>query len=284
MNYRHIYHAGNVSDIIKHLILLQIIEHLKQKEAPFFVLDAHAGVGLYDLTSEEAHKTHEAEAGIGKLLQSLSPHLPLHPVLEKYIHIIKSFNPSLPQLKHYPGSPAFISYLIRTQDRFLANELHPEDYLALRKTVSMLPHPIKTLHMDAYAALKANLPPKEKRGVVLIDPPFEDKDEFVSLVPHLKQALKRWHNGTYMIWFPLKLHLPIHQFYQEIAALNVPKTWLLESWVQPASTPDTLNGCGIIIMNTPWELDTKFMHYSKVLQNTLLPKAAPGFKTRWLVA
>lgn len=281
MNYRHIYHAGNFADVIKHLMLIQVVEHLKQKEAPFFVLDTHAGIGLYDLTSQEAQKTKEAQAGIHHFIQQ--PLKNIHPILNHYLDIINAFNPA-DHIQHYPGSPALINYLIRAQDRFLANELHPEDYLTLRKTVSRLPMPMKTLHIDGYTALKSLLPPKEKRGLVLIDPPFEDKNEFESLIVALKEALKRWKTGIYMIWFPLKLHLPILKFYQEIAELNIPKTWLLETWVKPAHTPESFNGCGIIILNAPWKLDANFAAYSTVLQKLLLPPTAPGFKSKSLVS
>lgn len=279
MNYRHIYHAGNFADVIKHLMLIQTIEHLKQKETPFFVLDTHAGIGIYDLTSEQAQKTHEADAGIQQLMQ----HPLKHPIIEQYLSIIRSFNPAGTNIHYYPGSPALTSYLLRPQDRFIANELHPEDHLTLRKTASRLPMLFKVLNTDASIALKAHLPPKENRGLVLIDPPFEEKDEFEFLIENLKQALKRWRTGVYMIWFPLKLHLPILEFYKEITALNIPKTWLLETWVKPIYMPESFNGCGIIILNTPWKLDTDFEGYSASLQNALLPKPSPGFKTEWLV-
>ena len=282
MNYRHIYHAGNFADVIKHLLLIQIIEHLKQKEAAFFVLDTHAGTGMYDLHSTEALKTNEAVSGIGRILAASTP--TSHPVIRKYINIIQHFNANsdCKTLSKYPGSPALIASLIRPQDRLLANELHPEDYASLRQVAAQFLTPIKTLHLDAYTALKANLPPKEQRGLVLIDPPFEDKEEFTSLALHLKQALKRWQHGTYMIWFPLKLHLPIAQFYEEISALSTSKTLLIEGWAHPAYTPNNFNGSGLIILNTPWQLDTVLKEYIPFLNTHLFTANAPGIKLRWL--
>lgn len=282
MNYRHLYHAGNFADVIKHLVLIQIIEHLKQKEAPFFVLDTHAGKGLYDLTSVEAQKTLEASEGIQTLLKQPMPQIP--PLLTRYKEIIQHFNRgSFPSITSYPGSPAMIASLIRPQDRLLANELHPEDYTALNRVMKRFLVPVKTLHLDAYMVLRANVPPKEKRGVVLIDPPFEKPDEFTVLSASLKEALNRWRHGIYMIWFPLKLHLPIAAFYQDIKALSVPKTLLIESWKHPVSTPDQFNGCGIIVLNTPWQLDTTLSQYTPFLHQTLFSPPAPGIRTRWLV-
>jgi len=283
MNYRHLYHAGNFADVVKHLVLIQVIEHLKQKNAPFFALDTHAGKGLYDLTSAEAQKTLEASQGIGNLLMHQIPEAP--PLLSTYTRLIRHFNPGrFPSVICYPGSPAIIASLIRPQDRLLANELHPEDYQQLKAMAKQFMVSVKPLHLDAYMALRANLPPKEKRGLVLIDPPFEKPDEFTLLAGHLKEALKRWSYGIYMIWFPLKLHLPVSTFYQEIKALSIPKTLLLEAWRCLPSTPDQLNGCGMIILNAPWQLDTVFEKVTPFLNKGLFPPSAPGIQMRWLTS
>ncbi|MCD6035927.1 MAG: hypothetical protein K0R63_1668 [Rickettsiales bacterium] len=281
MNYRHIYHAGNFADVLKHVILLQVLEYLKRKDTPFFVLDTHAGIGLYDLSSEEAEKTGEARDGIEALF-SLEPRL-THPLLKQYLALVKHVGRYLPY-PAYPGSPAIIANLLRVQDRFLANELHREDVKALRRATKFFPQPVTILHEDGYQAMRAQLPPKERRGLVLIDPPFEEKDEFETLVAQLKQGLKRWHNGVYMIWYPIKSHLPMDIFYCEIKALNVPKTLRIECWITPQNEPECLNGCGLLLLNTPWQVDTVMEEMRPELEQVFCPKGTPGITVEWLVA
>jgi 23S rRNA (adenine2030-N6)-methyltransferase len=277
MNYRHIYHAGNFADVIKHLLLIQVIERLKLKETPFFVLDTHAGIGLYNLSSEQAQKTKEANSGIMALLETELENQDLI----NYINIIRSFNTD-GTLTVYPGSPAITSNLMRSQDRLLANELHPDDYNALVENSKHMQNRIRKINMDAYQALQANIPPKERRGLVLIDPPFEEKNEFEVLAKQIENALKRWGTGTYVIWFPLKAHLPIEKFYANIKVLNVPKTLLVECWIDQKNAPG-LSGCGMIVLNTPWLVDERMGQMAGELQKYICPAGAPGIEIRWLV-
>ena len=172
MNYRHIYHAGNFADIVKHLVLIAILEQLKKK--PFAVLDAFAGLGLYDLNSEAAAKTLESDTGINKLLQATDP---IPQLLQTFLNIV-----NLVGLNHYPGSPFIIKQLLRPNDRLIACELHPSDYLSFKKLL-----PNNTHNIDAYNAIKAFLPFKENRGLIFLDPPFEVKNEFQKLLEALKK-------------------------------------------------------------------------------------------------
>ncbi len=278
MNYRHIYHAGNFADVIKHLLLIAVIDRLKLKETPFFAMDTHAGIGLYDLTSEQAQKTKEADAGILSLLQA---DIKNQDIID-YLNIVKSFNTE-DKLDVYPGSPAIISHVMRQHDRFTACELHPTDYHTLSNNWRTFPHKINAMNMDGYEALKANLPPKERRGVVLIDPPFEERDEFATLAENLKMAMKKWHNGVYVIWFPIKAHLPIEKFYNDVIAMNVDKTLLVECWITDKKEPETLNGCGLIVMNTPYLLDERIRQMTPELNLHICPNGTPGIEVKWLV-
>jgi 23S rRNA (adenine2030-N6)-methyltransferase len=274
MNYRHIYHAGNFADVVKHLLLIQVIERLKLKDTPFFVLDTHAGIGIYDLESEQAQKTKEADAGIAALWNA---EIKNQDIID-YINLVKGFNPD-GNLKYYMGSPMVAASIMRGDDRLLANELHPADQEQLAINLKTLLKRVKTTRIDAYHSLLANLPPKERRGMVLIDPPFEDKNEFETLAKELKQAIKRWSIGTYLIWFPLKTHLPIEQFYKEVKALNVPKTLLIECWIADKNTPENLNGCGMIVLNTPWLVDDRMRDMTPELEKFVCEKV----EMRWLV-
>lgn len=257
---------------------MQILEHLKKKDSPFFVLDTHSGIGLYKLNSEQAQKTKEAEKGI----QSLINLNPKNELLVNYINLVKEFNQS-GDINAYPGSPAITAKLIRQQDRFIANELHPEDYKTLCDYSASLYTSFKVLNIDAYQAMRANIPPKEKRGLILIDPPFEEKDEFATLTKQLQHALPKWGHGIFMIWFPLKAHLPISNFYNDIKLLNIPKTLLIECFIEKPTTPEKLTGCGLIIMNTPWKIDENIINAKKDLETAICPSHVPGINVKWIV-
>ncbi len=279
MNYRHIYHAGNFADVFKHIILIALIERLKLKEAAFFALDTHAGIGMYDLKSEEAQKTNEADGGISKFYFREVR----NPLIKTYIEIIKKYNPD-GGLNYYPGSPVLVSNLMRQQDRFIANELHPEDVETLKINNANLYRKFKILNFDAYQTLRSNLPPKEKRGLVLIDPPFEKTDELETLTESLKQALKKWGNGVFMIWFPIKQTLDIDLFYNNIIANNFPKATAIECLLNYRNAPKDLNGCGVVIINTPWQFEQTIKELKSELQEYICPKGAPGISCRVLTS
>lgn len=201
MNYRHIYHAGNFADVLKHAVLARLVTYLKQKDKAFRVLDTHAGIGVYDLSSEEAQKTGEWREGIGRLIEAELP-APVAAILEPYLSAVRDLNPE-GGLMHYPGSPKLARMLLRPQDRLSAMELHPEDHEALHRLFEG-DFQSRITRLDGWLALGAHLPPKEKRGLVLVDPPFEAEGEYERLVDGLAKAYRRFTGGIYCLWYPLK--------------------------------------------------------------------------------
>ena len=260
MNYRHIYHAGNFADVIKHCIVLSIIEALKRKSTPFCVLDTHAGIGLYSLYSPEAQKKREYQQGTAKLFSTqMSSDTP--DIMKQYLAILHQMNPNN-NLNFYPGSPLLILKSIRHFDRLIASELHEEDVYTLKQAT--LSYENSVIHsMNGYHAMKAFLPPKEARGVVLIDPPFEKTTEFSDIIKHLKLALKSWRGGVYAIWYPLKENDAVKMFYSELKSLGFP-VHIVETTLQHSTNPSGLNACGVAIINAPWQLP-------ELLTDTLLP-------------
>jgi len=249
MNYRHAFHAGGFADVLKHAILVQLILHLRRKETPFCVLDTHAGAGRYDLTGEEAARTGEAKEGVLRLAAGREP----DPVLEPYLAILRAENPGWPALRTYPGSPAIARALLRPQDRLVAVELHPEDARALKRQFAG-DRQAAAHEGDGYAALKAYLPPKERRGLVLIDPSFEEPDEMRKLVRALPEALQRFRTGIFALWYPIKAMPPVEALHAELAALGRPAL-AAELHRFPPGDPARLNGAGVAILNPPWKLD-----------------------------
>jgi 23S rRNA (adenine2030-N6)-methyltransferase len=243
VNYRHIYHAGNFADVVKHIVLVLVLDYLQKKEGGLCVIDAHAGAGLYDLGSEEAGKTREWERGIGRLgsAEDAPPDLGLY-----LRHVAKDLDAG-----RYPGSPLLAARLLRPQDRLIANELHEPTFEALRLTLSPFAQ-ARATRMDAYEALRAYLPPKERRGLALIDPPFEKKNEFETLMGQMRHWRKRWATGVFLLWYPIKAHLPAAALKEAARDLGLPRTWSAEALVSPREQAETLNGCGLILFNAPY--------------------------------
>lgn len=249
MNYRHAYHAGNFADVFKHAVLALILDHLRRKDTPFCVIDTHAGIGRYDLAGAAAQRTGEWRDGIGRLLAEEPP-----PGLEGYLAAVRAANRGR-ELRWYPGSPRVARWFLRPQDRLALVELHPEDAAELKREFDRDPQ-VGVHQMDAYTALKALLPPKERRGLVLIDPPFEVTDEFARIVRGLRQALKRWPTGIYAIWYPIKTRPPVAAFHAALAGLGAGPAVAAELLVHPERA-DRLNGCGILVLHPPWTLDER---------------------------
>ncbi len=238
MNYRHIYHAGNFADVMKHALLLRLLAGMQRKPKPFLVLDTHAGIGRYDVTSEQAEKTGEWREGVGKILASPPP------ALAEYVDAVN-------RLGLYPGSPVFTAEALRPDDRLVACELHPEDAASLRRT--MRPYPNAAVHeRDGYEALGAFLPPPEKRALVLIDPPFERTDEFSVLAKTLGQAWKKFPSGVYVIWYPIKHRAPVRGFFEALKAAAIRDVIAAEFLRRPDTDPARLNGAGLAIINPPY--------------------------------
>jgi 23S rRNA (adenine2030-N6)-methyltransferase len=260
MNYRHNYHAGNFSDVIKHITLIVLIDLLLRKKTPFYYLDTHAGTGCYNLTSEWANKTKEYMGGIKKIIQQPNP----PPTVLRYVNYIETMNrdeiahqPAAKQtvdtLCYYPGSPLIANHFSRDQDRIVACELQLQQYQALKTNVHAMKK-ISIHHMDGFLSLKAFLPPLERRGLVFIDPPYEHPDEFKHITHFLSIAIKRWDKGIYAVWYPLKEKIQINHFYRTLKTEIQQPMLGIELTIYP-DLPNHLNGCGLIIINPPWLLD-----------------------------
>lgn len=249
MNYRHAYHAGNFADVFKHIMLMLVLEHLRQKEKPFFALDSHAGIGLYDLESVEAGKTGEAAQGIGAVWGRDS--VPAE--AERFLALVRKFNQGN-RLRFYPGSPLIIREMLRNGDKMAAGELHPEDAVTLEKNMGR-DRRVKVMHEDGYRLIRAMLPPPERRGVVLCDPPFEVKNEFDLMLDGLKEGTRRWATGTYMFWYPVKDNAAVRAFHKGLKATGIPKITAFEFMQDRTPAPDVFNGSGLAIVNPPWGLE-----------------------------
>lgn len=280
MNYRHAYHAGNFADVLKHAVLALVIEHLKQKPAAFRVVDTHAGAGLYDLSSEEAQKTGEWRDGIGRLLDAKLPD-DIADILTPYLKAVRAGEPP-GAITHYPGSPVLARRLLRRGDILAANEAHPEDR-ALLKAQFAGDAQAKILEIDAWAALKALLPPKERRGVVLIDPPFEKPGEFQRLVEGLQAGQRRFATGTFIVWYPIKDTRAVARFYQDVIRLGFEKLYAAELVVGPIRSEGDLMGTGLLIVNPPFTLAGKLERLLPFLAHTLARGASAASRAEWLV-
>lgn len=268
MNYRHVYHAGNFADVLKHLILTRVICYLKRKPGPFRVIDTHAGAGIYDLSSSEAQKTGEWRHGIGRLL-TVRAELPEDVALTMapYLDIVRRMNQEAADrpgcgggrgdadadLLRYPGSPVIAAHLLRGDDILIANELHPVDRTALERSLAGFRN-AKVMGLDGYVALKATLPPKERRGVILIDPPFEEPGELGRLFDALREGVKRFATGTFLIWYPIKDPRPVGAFKRELAGLGLPKLMSVEFFRRHPKDVSVLNGHGLVMLNAPFTL------------------------------
>jgi 23S rRNA (adenine2030-N6)-methyltransferase len=282
MNYRHIFHAGNICDIVKHAVLTLVLAHLRAKDKSFAVLDTHAGTGLYDLADPRALKTNEAAGGIKSLLTAA----PL-PKLAPYYAILGKLNPlwrgaGAEGLRVYPGSPLLAFHMLRPQDRLVACELHPEDAEALR-LAAPADKRMQIHRRDGYEALGAFLPPREKRGLVLIDPPYEQPDEFNAIVARVTAAWRRWPTGIYMIWYPIKERPAIWKFHEALAASGIKKILAAEFIYAPEIRADRLNGSGLILINPPWQLDVELNDLFPALHNALRTAHRESM-VKWLVA
>lgn len=278
MNYRHIYHAGNFADVLKHAVLALVIEHLKQKPAPFRVLDTHAGIGLYDLGSAEAQKTGEWHEGIGRILDAALP-AGVGEILAPYLAVVQGENPG-GTVTCYPGSPMLARRLMRPGDVLVVNELHPEDHSALAALFAR-DRQTKVLNVDAWAALKAVLPPKERRGVVLVDPPFEEAGELERMVDGLREAHRRFATGTVLLWYPIKDARAIDAFRQAIAGLGLTKVLAAELRIRSGRDPSVLSGTGLVILNPPYLLDQKLGILLPYLAERLA-QGSGGWRLDWL--
>jgi 23S rRNA (adenine2030-N6)-methyltransferase len=254
MNYRHAYHAGNFADVLKHAVLARLIEYLKRKEGPFRIVDTHAGRGRYALDSTEAAKTGEWQAGVGRFLAQDAPPLPaaIAALMAPYLDAVRAEN-GAQGLRVYPGSPLIAQRLMRAQDTLVVNELHPEERAHLEAALGR-DRRVKAMALDGWIALKSLLPPTERRGVVLIDPPFEAEGELERLAQGLAQGLRRFATGVYLAWYPIKDPKPVARFHRTLAAAGRVSLLGIELMLRPPTAIDRLNGCGLIVANPPHTL------------------------------
>ena len=277
MNYRHAFHAGNFADVFKHAILLALLDALTGKAKPLCYLDTHAGRGRYALDGEQAAKTGEWRDGIGRLFDNAEPPAPLR----RHVEAIRAFNPD-GTLRAYPGSPLLAALALRPDDRLVLCETQHDEAAALRTLFHRDPR--AHVHArDGYAALNALLPPPEKRGLVLIDPPFEAQEgEFTAIEAALGSAHARWPNGVYAVWYPIKTHRTIAPFHRHIVNGPFDEVLVAELLVHPDDSPLRLNGCGMLIANPPWKLDGTLAELLPALRGALAPSAGASESLRWL--
>jgi 23S rRNA (adenine2030-N6)-methyltransferase len=251
-------------------MLVQLVQAMQKKDGGILLCDAHAGIGVYDLQSPQAQKTQEYHTGIAPLMDALQPPAQW----QDYLQAVRQ--EGYPQT--YPGSPALLAGLLRPQDRLVFNELHPDDNATLTDTFRRQKR-LSITQMDAYACLRANTPPSANRGLYLIDPPFEAKDEFVRLCAQIPMWKDRFATGVYMIWYPIKPGFPLNDLYTAVQNSGFHRAWCVEILRQSLSVPDTLNGCGVIILNTPYPVAETAAEWLPPLRQTL---SLHDMSMRWL--
>lgn len=279
MNYRHAYHAGNFADVMKHALLARILTHLLKKDTPFRVIDTHAGIGLYDLSGEEAEKTAEWRNGIGRLDAA-----PLPEAAEALIAPYRAAIAAV-RARHgattYPGSPLLVSAMLRRQDRALAIEKHPKDAETLTRVLTYDPR-IKAIELDGWTALNAMIPPPERRGLVLIDPPFEVPGELERLADEIARAWKKWSTGIFAGWYPIKDRRAVDAFAARLAASGTRKVLRLELMVTDGRDESRLNGSGLVVVNPPWTLKDEAEILLPALAERLAQGTRAGFRAEWI--
>jgi len=276
VNYRHAFHAGNFADVVKHAVLALALERLMAKPAPFVYVDTHAGAGRYDLTSSEARRTSEADAGIGRLLAA-----PPIPALASYLEIVRQLNAGEATATRYPGSPWIARKLLRAQDRLLLCEARADDALALKRAMSG-DRRVELRASDGWSVLKSDLPPRERRGLVLIDPPYEAGDEHERLARGLRRAWRRWATGTYLAWYPIKARAPVVALHEAVRAAGLRRVHALELLLEP-EREDRLAGCGLLLVNPPWPILDRLGEIMPALAARLARDGAPRHTLETLV-
>jgi len=275
MNYRHAYHAGNFADVLKHAVLALILQYMTTKPAPLRVIDVHAGIGAYDLEGVEASKTAEWQGGIGRIYRADVPP-EIAALLSPYLNAVEALNGPGP-LRRYPGSPLLARSLMRRTDTLIANELHKEDFSLLKSALKGAPN-TRTLNLDAWIALKSLVPPQERRGLIVIDPPFEEADEFARLVEGLSQAIRRFESGTYLVWYPIKEIREVSRFILDVKGLGLKKVIGVSLAVRARGSVPGLTETGLVIVNPPYILARQLAQLMPVLSQQLAAGPGAGFE------
>ncbi len=298
MNYRHAFHAGSFADVVKHAVLARVIAHLREKPAAFRVIDTHAGAGLYDLSGPEATRGGEWRDGIARVIAAqFAPEVAA--LLAPYRGAVAALNGAkvsagktggdamsvvgadAQRLAVYPGSPALVRAWLRPQDRLIACELEPKAARALTAALRGEPR-AKALALDGWTALGAYVPPKERRGLVLVDPPFEDAQDFSRLAQGLAAAHRKWATGVYMLWYPIKGRPEPDALAKSMRRLGIAKILRAELCVAPLNDPTRLNGSGLLVVNPPWPLESELRLLFPALLG-VLERSRGSVRIDWLV-
>jgi 23S rRNA (adenine2030-N6)-methyltransferase len=264
MNYRHAYHAGNHGDVLKHAILVALIERLHDKPSPIFMLDTHAGIGVYDLESIEARKTGEWQNGIGRVS------LENCPALAHYLALLPNHDAG-DEMTAYPGSPAIAAALMRPGDRLVLSELHPQDAQSLRDWARGRDN-VSVHRRDAYEILKAMLPPPEKRGLIIVDPPYEATDEYEKLAAAVIGGHRKWPGGRWLIWHPIKDRAPVWRLEEALLAGGIDNLLSAELLVRPADGV-ALAGSGVLMVNPPYGMEDWLRIALAQMQSAIAPES-----------
>lgn len=280
LSYRHGFHAGNFADVQKHAVLTLLVQALLRKEAPFCYLDTHAGAAVYDLQSALSRKTDEYQTGIGHLWERDDT----PPEAAAYLAAVHALNQQRGEngLRYYPGSPWLVEHLRRAQDRMVLCELHTTEAPLLQEAFARHRR-LAVHHMDGYQALRAFLPPPERRGLVLIDPAYERADEFRRATEALVAAWQRWPTGIFALWYPIARRDALADFYRRITDSGMRKVLRAELGIARDDVPHRLNGSGLIIVNPPWQVDGQIRALQDWLWKTLAVDRAGEARLDWLV-
>jgi 23S rRNA (adenine2030-N6)-methyltransferase len=275
MNYRHSFHAGNSADVVKHSLLIALVRALQQKPGALTLIDTHAGCGLYDLGGEEAGRTGEAIQGVLRAFADANP------LLDEYRAAVQAVNVGAePQL--YPGSPRILAQLLRPQDFLILNEKHPEDVYTLRGAMRGTSAAVH--QRDAYELWLAMLPTRTPRGVVVVDPPYEQPDERARITATLAAAHRKWAHGVTVIWYPLKDRATHGRWKEQLRGLGIPKVLCVEHWLYDDDQPGIYNGAGLYIVNPPYAFTQALPPLLEALRAVLSPEGHRGeITTEWLV-
>ncbi|ENM5747022.1 23S rRNA (adenine(2030)-N(6))-methyltransferase RlmJ [Vibrio mimicus] len=276
LSYRHSFHAGNHADVLKHIVQSLILNSLQQKEKPFVYHDTHSGVGRYDLTHEWSEKTGEYKQGIARVWQQ--DNIPAE--LDSYLDAIRQLNQG-ETLRYYPGSPRVARAHLREQDRMVLTELHPSDYPLLEQEFHR-DRQVSIYKEDGFARLKASLPPQERRGLVLIDPPYELAKEYSDVVQAIAQSYKRWATGIYAIWYPVVNRCDIDDMLEGLQGLGIRKILQIELGVSPDTNERGMTASGMIVVNPPWTLESQMQTILPFLKQAIAP-ATGHYKVEWVV-
>ena len=278
MNYRHSFHAGNSADVVKHSLLIALVRALQIKDGGLTLIDTHAGSGLYDLHGDEAGRTGEAAGGVLRAFADANL------LLDDYRAAVRAVNDSAegsagPRL--YPGSPRILAQVLREQDALILNEKHPEDVRSLRAAMRGLPAAIH--QRDAYELWLALLPTRTPRGLVVVDPPYEQTDERARITATLAGAMRKWSHGVTVIWYPLKDRAMHERWKQQMRKLAIPKLLNVEHWLYDADQPGIYNGAGLFIINPPYAFTQSLPPLLEALRSALAPEGHRGTLTAtWL--